>query len=143
MKNNYPNLIDVGSCNLHIVHDAFGKSLEAYGSNIESLLIDIYYYFKQSAVRSEDLNDMQAKLGFTEHIFLRHVENRWLTINSSINRVIEQFDVLYKYFSTQSHVQSARAKKIAVFFSEQSLLSELLFLRNASAAFQRSSWGDL
>lgn len=87
------NILDIGECNLLKVYNAFGTGLSAFGADVELLVIDIYYYFKH-AVRSTRLVDQQKDLGIPEHVFLRHVNNRWLTFQSSLERVLEQFEVL-------------------------------------------------
>ena len=35
-------LVDLGSCSIHIIHNAFGKGLEQYGKGIDQLCIDLY-----------------------------------------------------------------------------------------------------
>ena len=50
----YPDfmgLIDLGSCNIHIIHNASEKGLEQYGKGIDQLCIDLYSLFKCSAAR--------------------------------------------------------------------------------------------
>ena len=54
IKNENPDFsgfIDLGSCVLHNVHNAFGKGLEEYGKDIEQLCVDIHSLFKYSAAR--------------------------------------------------------------------------------------------
>ncbi|KAL3195251.1 hypothetical protein MRX96_015896 [Rhipicephalus microplus] len=75
-----PSLVDVGKCTLHKVHNAFSKGLDAFCSDVEQVVRDVYYYFKHSSVRSESLKEQQELLGLIPHVFLRHVSNRWLTL---------------------------------------------------------------
>lgn len=93
-----PNLVDVGECTLHKVHNAFSKGLDAFCSDVEQLVRDVYYYFKHSSVRSESLKEQQELLGLIPHVFLRHVSNRWLTLQDSLGRVLEQFTALQSFF---------------------------------------------
>ena len=54
LKANYQReLVDTGPCQLHVVHNSFRKGVEGYGSDVENLCIDIYF-FKLSAPRRED-----------------------------------------------------------------------------------------
>ncbi|KAL4085366.1 hypothetical protein QTP88_027225 [Uroleucon formosanum] len=39
-------LIDIGSCNIHIVHNAFLKGLDNYGLDVSEFVILVYYFFK-------------------------------------------------------------------------------------------------
>ena len=52
IKNDNPDFsgfINLGSCVLHNVHNAFGKGLEEYGKDIEQLCAGIHSLFKYSA----------------------------------------------------------------------------------------------
>ena len=63
LKANYQReLVDTGPCQLHVVHNSFRKGVEGYGSDVENLCIDIYYFFKLSPPRREDYADVQQKL---------------------------------------------------------------------------------
>ena len=50
----FKGLIDLGSCTLHTVHNAFGKGIEQYGKDIDNLRVDLHTLFKYSAARRED-----------------------------------------------------------------------------------------
>ena len=45
------NLLETGTCLLHIAHNAFGNGLTIYGANIPNFIIDVYQWFKLSAAR--------------------------------------------------------------------------------------------
>ena len=34
----FPGLIDLGSCSIHVIHNAFGKGLEKYGKEVDPTL---------------------------------------------------------------------------------------------------------
>ena len=38
----YPGLVDIGSCSIHVIHNAFGKGLEHYGKDVDQLCLDLY-----------------------------------------------------------------------------------------------------
>nr|XP_037291648.1 uncharacterized protein LOC119187671 [Rhipicephalus microplus] len=133
-----PSLIDIGNCNLHKVHNAFGRGLDAFGLDVEEVVRNIYYYFK-GAVRSEALRECQDTLGISCHVFLRHVSNRWLTLQHSLCRVEEQFEALRTYFfkgnsSRQRPDTQSLHNKLVSAFSEKQLLAKVLF--ELCAAFQ-------
>lgn len=48
-----PSLIDIGTCNLHKVHNGFGKGLNVLGSDAEDLALKLFYWFKRSATQCE------------------------------------------------------------------------------------------
>ena len=55
-------LVDTGPCQLHVLHNSFRKGVDRYGSDVENLYIDIYYFLKLSPPRREDYADVQQKL---------------------------------------------------------------------------------
>ena len=91
-------LVNTGSCQLHVVHNTFRKGLESYAKDIENLCIDLFYFFKLSATRRENFLKIQQKLGLDEVVFVRHVGSRWLSLLPAAERVKDQFPALLEYF---------------------------------------------
>ena len=65
-------LLDVGTCNIHIVHDSFGKGLDKYGKDAEQLVIDLHSLFKYSATRREDFRKLQLNPDVEVTPFIEH-----------------------------------------------------------------------
>ena len=98
---NIENLVDIGTCSLHVVHNALRKGIHGLNTDIESFVVAIFQWFHMSAARREDYHKIQETLllnDVNDHLFLRHVENRWLTFGPVCSRILEQFDVLKEYF---------------------------------------------
>jgi hypothetical protein len=55
-------LVDIGSYNLHKVHNAFGRSLQIYGKDAEELALKLFHWYKHSAARHEDFKAIQFEL---------------------------------------------------------------------------------
>ena len=91
-------LVDIGTCNLHICQNAFGKGLGVFSNEISEFVIDLHLLIKQSAARKEDFEAVQQELGLAQHTFLKHVESRWLSLLPVVVRSLEQFQALEKYF---------------------------------------------
>ena len=70
----FKGLIDLGSCTLHTVHNAFGKGIEQYGKDIDNLCMDLHTLFKYSSARREDYKDIQIEFELPEHAFQQHTE---------------------------------------------------------------------
>ena len=68
---NYPSLVDVGTCNIHVMHNAFAKGLTQYGEVSEQLAMDLFTLFKYSAPRREDYKDLQLDLDLECQLFQR------------------------------------------------------------------------
>lgn len=132
------SLADVGNCSLHKVRNAFARGLDAFGSDVEEVVRNVYYYFK-SASRSE-LRESQEVLGIPSHVFLRHVSNRWLTLQESLGRLQEQFDAVRFYFQKVNKTGQRPASqnlysKLTAAFSEKPLYAKVLFLKNCAELF--------
>ena len=54
-------LVDVGTCSLHPVHNAFHKALDCLPFDIEQFANDIYSWFKLSAARRQDYNAVKLE----------------------------------------------------------------------------------
>ena len=69
ITNFHPNLFNTGECILHKVHNSFSCGLNAFGSDIENLAIDISYLLRRLSLQSSKLKDLQVKLDFPEEVF--------------------------------------------------------------------------
>ena len=93
----FKGLIDLGSCTLHAVHNAFGKGIEQYGKDIDNLCVDLHTLFKYSAARREDYKDTQIEFELPEHAFQQHTEVRWLSLGPVLKRILEQRDAIVHF----------------------------------------------
>ena len=94
----FHGLMPFNPCYLHVVHNAFKEGLSAYGSQAEELAIDIIYYFRPFPCRQDDFAKVQEDVGFTEQMFIRHIQCRWLTLIPAVSRVYNSYDALVQYF---------------------------------------------
>ena len=74
----FTGLVDLGSCSVHTIHNAFAKGLEKCGKEIEQLCMDLHAVFKYSAARHEDFREVQIEMDLDLTNFLQHtvVEHR-------------------------------------------------------------------
>ena len=61
--------------------------------------MDIHSFFKISSARREDFKLIQLEEEIQTHTFLRRVPSRWLTLGPVVDRLIEQWEPLQKYFT--------------------------------------------
>ena len=66
-------LLDIGTCRIHIVHNAFRKSLEEVGETCSNLIVKVYYFFRGWPVWLEDYSKIQQKTGVPRSNFVKHV----------------------------------------------------------------------
>lgn len=97
-KLNLKPLIDLGSCNIHIVHNAFLKGCEKLGLDVSDFIIQVYYYFHHHDVRCENFSKIQVDKQIAQHVFIVHICSRWLTLGPAAERAEEQLPVLLEYF---------------------------------------------
>lgn len=98
---NLENLIDIGTCSLHVVHNALRKGIAGLDCDVERFVSDIYQWFKMSAARREDFRSIQVSSlveSAENHLFLRHVDSRWCTLGPVCERIVEQYEALQEYF---------------------------------------------
>lgn len=99
-------LIDIGPCDLHVVHNAFKAGLDVFGSDVADLLTNVHYFFDDEALRSSEYRDIQTKHKKPHHRFIKHLSARWLTLLDSTDRFIDEWKVVDEYFF--SHIPKKR-----------------------------------
>ena len=100
-KNNL-SVIDIGSCPIHFANGAFRKFLNSIKSvlDLDEVAIDLHFFFKMCAARPEDYKKLEDITEITAHFMKEHVESRWLSIEKSLVRILEQIDNLREYSLT-------------------------------------------
>ena len=63
-------LVEVGTCNIHVIHNAFHSAVNKFGSDVEEFTIDLNTFFKLSAARREDFHAVQLDLELKEEFFV-------------------------------------------------------------------------
>lgn len=96
------SLVDVGECTLHKVHNAFSHALDSFGTEVETVVVDTYHFFKNSAVQSANLKEYPKLSGLPEAVFLHHVNCRWLSLMPALDHLLEQFLALKSVLSAES-----------------------------------------
>lgn len=121
---NCNSLIDIGTCNLHVIHNGFHAGIASVDKTwgIEELLSDTYYFFKKYPSRSQDFDCIQQSLNCEKKAFKRFVSNRWLSAGPVCNRVIENWAGLKEFFLKKEHSKSI--KESAAFCRIASKLQE-------------------
>lgn len=95
-------LLNIGSCGLHIVHNSFKCGADASKWQVASYLSSLYYLFKDSPARREDY----VTLTGSSKMPLKFCSHRWLENVPVCERAVELFNNIDKY------VKSVNEKKI-------------------------------
>ena len=87
----YPNLLDVGSCSLHVVHGAFRTGMKQTGWGIDLLLKSLCSHLHETPARREDYTKMTGSEVFP----LQFCGHRWL----EDKRAVEMWPSLTTYIT--------------------------------------------
>jgi hypothetical protein len=92
-------LLDIGSCNLHIVHNAFENGMKQLSHlSIDCLLRNVYSWMKSSAGRKSDFLEVQKEYSQDGKLPLYYAKWLWLSVIPSIARTIQLDPVLQNPF---------------------------------------------
>lgn len=99
-QKHFTTILDVGTCSLHSVNNAFGEGIKRLKSliDLDEFAIDLHFFFKYSAARREDYKDLVTLTDETTHFVLKHCQTRWLSLDKVLVRIIEQIVNLKAYF---------------------------------------------
>ena len=89
----YPNLLDVGSCSLHVVHRAFRTGMKQTGWGIDLLLKSLCSHLRETPARREDYTKMTG----CEVFPLQFCGHRWLEDKRVSERTVEIWPCLTTY----------------------------------------------
>ena len=92
------SFINVGTCQLHIVHNSFRKTITTFDFNFYEFFCNIHLFFKLSNGRREDFKDMENMTNISVQYALGHVETRWLSMTGIAVRITNQWENLCQYF---------------------------------------------
>ena len=87
-------ILSIGTCPLHIVHNAFRAGVNALNFNIDSFIINSNFFFKLSAARRADYKQMQEFTDVISHLVQKHSSARWVTLRKISVTVSEQYQNL-------------------------------------------------
>ena len=87
--------LNLGSCGLHIFHNAFKDGVKATGWDISSLLRAVYYLFHESPARREDFFNTST----TKSLPLPFCGHRWLENLDAAERCLTILPAVKKYVS--------------------------------------------
>ncbi|GFO32565.1 connexin 27.5 [Plakobranchus ocellatus] len=93
-------------CMLHLIHIVARKGPAHLAPFVEAL-IDLFYYFKKSATRQDDLKAFQDLFNTDRIKCLKHVATRWLSIQSCVDRLLHNWDALKAYFLSEKARQKS------------------------------------
>ena len=88
-------LLDIGSCNLHIVHNAFRDGAKAAAWEIDNFLSSLFWLFKDSPARREDFTNVTHSIMFP----LKMCSHRWIENVPVCERALQLLPAVCTYLS--------------------------------------------
>lgn len=134
-KGTNSSLLDLGSCNIHIIHNAFLKGVESFYPELQIFLVSIVYFFKDWPTRSFDYETVQLLKKVPKHHFIKHISTRWLTMGPAVIRVLEQLPAIQHYFNVYlpknkpELLKNKHSKIIRDCVNEPDFKTRLLFIK--------------
>ena len=119
-------------CICHVAHLCAAHAAKKLPADIENFVIDLYYYFHRSSKRIEEYKEFQEFCEVEPLTILKHASTRWLSLHTSVCRIVQQWDALYSYFN--SHEQLERDSKISSVTTEP-FVQALLLISSCCTTF--------
>ena len=94
-NDDYPGLIDIGSCNLHIVHGTFRTGVQKTKWGIDGILQALYNLFPYSPAKREDYQKLTGSKVFP----LPFSGTRWIEDKKVADRAIQIWPNIIKYIN--------------------------------------------
>jgi len=85
-------------CLSHCFHLILNYASKALPLWVELFIKQIYNHFSNSALRTSNWIQLQETMNMKPHKILRSGQTRWCSVEASINRILEKWDALLKYF---------------------------------------------
>lgn len=91
-----PDILDIGSCGLHVIHGAFKTGANASGWNIDQLLRSLWWLFSDSPARRADYTSITKSDVFP----LQFCATRWIEDVPVAQRAVEIWENICKYVNS-------------------------------------------
>ena len=127
-------------CPCHFLHNgahAAAKKLEgASGFDVEEICVDVFYYFDHSTKRKGELADFSHFCNTESRKMLKYVSTRWLSLQTSVERILKQYQPLCSYFLSQDENHSdRRLTRLQSVFNDPLTEAFLLFYQSVTPVF--------
>ena len=109
-----PEVFSMG-CVFHLAALCTTAALKKLPLSIDDLLIDVYYYFKNSSTQCEEFSIILQEFdGIAPVRVLKHCSTRWLSLKRAIKRLHILWPAVYTYFDREiGKSDKERVKRVA------------------------------
>lgn len=71
------------------------------GFNVEEMAIDLFYWFDKSTKRKVALVEYCTFCDIAYRQVLKHVNTRWLSLETAVSRILQQYEGLKSFFLSE------------------------------------------
>ena len=139
IEKKYPPLYTLG-CPCHFIHNTahYGaKRLEAAcGFDVEGVVVDVFYYFDHSTKRKGELREFATFRSIESRKILKFVSTHSLSLQTSVERILQQYEALRSYFLSQDENESDQHHThLQIYLSDPLTEVYLLFYQSIAPVF--------
>ena len=130
LKKDIPHVATI-KCSCHMIHLCASHACLKLSTTLEDLCRNIYAHFSRSSLRQKDLEQFQAFVEVQPHKLLKLSQTRWLSLESCVTRILEQWEALRLYFISfvaEKKDPSYTTESILNGLNNKFVLSQLEFL---------------
>ena len=133
-KNVNAELLGVG-CSAHVLHNSVQHSFDCFHwFDIDALAFKIYQYFSIYTVRTKELEKFCDFVEVTYRDLLYHSKTRWLSLFPFVQRLLQMFQPLKSYFSSQDKPPAL----LISFFEHDFAEAYLFFVHSLMSVFHEN-----
>ena len=101
----------ITGCTCHLIHLAAGKAASKLPLKVNDLMYDVTHYMELSSKRVKGFKEFQMLCGADMVKLVKHCSTRWLSLEQSILRVLDQWYPLICFFTKEVEKMKPRSSK--------------------------------
>ncbi|XP_071501886.1 uncharacterized protein [Diadema antillarum] len=134
-KNQATYIVD---CGCHIVHNTASRASDAFeqvsGFSVEEMATDLFHWFDNSTKQKMDPVQYHTFCDITYQQAVKHVDTRWLNLETTVSRILQQYGSLKSYFLSKDD-KAPYFGRLRVLFEDPMTEVYLLFYQSALQTF--------
>ena len=135
LKEKIPNILNV-KCSCHSIHLVASNACKMLPEELEVTVRDIVNTFSKSSARKREFAAFQDFANTSKHAILSPGQTRWLSLEASVLRILEQIPALILHFDAEALDEKMKdAANIACRLRDPRTKPFLLFMKYALGMF--------
>ncbi|XP_060556756.1 uncharacterized protein LOC132717332 [Ruditapes philippinarum] len=126
VREQQPNVVNIG-CVCHIMSTCTQYAVKKLAMPVEEVLQDTFTHFQHSSKRRQILQDFREFTDTTTYKLVRHCSTRWLSLQTCVDRYLQQWPALEAYFTSHDDAEKRGSRVFRVVECLQDPLLALIF----------------